>query len=415
MTHHGFDFDKGRSKKTILFFLIFFVSILIISCASTQTQTTLQKPPAFKILQSTLVKEIGSQGAPKNPSSVYTTDDKRVVSHIKYANLSGKRDLKWKWYDPDGKLYQATGDFPVQPRRGKWVKEGFASHMISIKDTQAAKHPGRWSVNVMLDGDLVAKETFLVRKIPGSRAKIAGSNFDFGNYHALVIGNNHYQDDSLPDLKSAIKDARAVEDLLKTKYGFKTTLLTDATRKEVLGALSDYRKMLSKRDNFLVYYAGHGYLDKGSDAGYWLPVDASGEDDVQYIPIGSITSTIKGMRAKQVLVVADSCYSGTLTRAVRKNPYTTDYHRKMSNKRSRTALTSGGLEPVIDSGGEDGHSVFASAFMDVLKDNREVIDGTDLFSKLRRQVMVNADQTPRYADIRKAGHYGGDFIFVPTQ
>jgi len=26
--------------------------------------------------------------------------------------------------------------------------------------------------------------------------------------------------------------------------------------------------------------------------------------------------------------------------------------------------------------------------------------------------MVNSDQTPEYGDIRKAGHDGGDFLFV---
>jgi len=27
-------------------------------------------------------------------------------------------------------------------------------------------------------------------------------------------------------------------------------------------------------------------------------------------------------------------------------------------------------------------------------------------------VMLKADQTPAYADVRKAGHEGGDFLFV---
>ncbi|MDP7667219.1 MAG: hypothetical protein QF738_04055 [Rhodospirillales bacterium] len=31
---------------------------------------------------------------------------------------------------------------------------------------------------------------------------------------------------------------------------------------------------------------------------------------------------------------------------------------------------------------------------------------------IRRPVMLAADQTPEYADIRKAGHDGGDFLFV---
>ncbi len=30
----------------------------------------------------------------------------------------------------------------------------------------------------------------------------------------------------------------------------------------------------------------------------------------------------------------------------------------------------------------------------------------------RLTVILNADQTPQYSDVRKAGHEGGDFLFV---
>ena len=35
-----------------------------------------------------------------------------------------------------------------------------------------------------------------------------------------------------------------------------------------------------------------------------------------------------------------------------------------------------------------------------------------LFERLRETVVLNAEQTPEYANIRLAGHDGGDFIFV---
>jgi hypothetical protein len=35
-----------------------------------------------------------------------------------------------------------------------------------------------------------------------------------------------------------------------------------------------------------------------------------------------------------------------------------------------------------------------------------------LFGELRRPVALNADQVPQFADIRMAGHEGGDFLFV---
>ena len=88
-----------------------------------------------------------------------------------------------------------------------------------------------------------------------------------------------------------------------------------------------------------------------------------------------------------------------------------DYGQRMARKRTRVALTSGGLEPVADAG-SGSHSPFATAFIDVLKANTSVMDGTGLFSQIRRPVMLGANQTPQYADVRNAGHEGGDFLFV---
>ena len=59
----------------------------------------------------------------------------------------------------------------------------------------------------------------------------------------------------------------------------------------------------------------------------------------------------------------------------------------------------------------DGRDSRTTAF-DVLEANSSVIDGTQLFSQMRRPVILNADQTPQYSDVRKAGHEGGDFLFV---
>ena len=74
-------------------------------------------------------------------------------------------------------------------------------------------------------------------------------------------------------------------------------------------------------------------------------------------------------------------------------------------------IKAGEVEPVADSGG-GGHSPSAKAFNDALGDNDSVMDGTQLFSKMRRPVMVASQQTPQYADVRQAGHDGGDFLFV---
>ncbi len=84
----------------------------------------------------------------------------------------------------------------------------------------------------------------------------------------------------------------------------------------------------------------------------------------------------------------------------------------MAEKQTRVAMTSGGLEPVADADGKSVHSPFASAFIKALQDNDVVVDGTTLFNNIRRPVMLSAQQTPAYSDVRGAGHEGGDFLFV---
>jgi len=235
----------------------------------------------------------------------------------------------------------------------------------------------------------------------------------FGSYHALVIGNNRYR--HLQSLKSARNDAEAVTKLLADQYGFKVSKLTDATRSDILGTLAQYRATLKPDDNLLIYYAGHGVVDNVTEQGYWLPVDAEEQNPSNWISNSDLTSMLRAIRARHVMVVADSCYSGTLVRAASATLRTAHekvkWIKRMLSKRGRTALVSGGLEPVTDSGG-GGHSVFASAFMSALTENRDVLEGRELFDRIKRPVVLNADQTPRYADIRQAGHEGGEFVFV---
>jgi peptidoglycan hydrolase-like protein with peptidoglycan-binding domain/regulator of sirC expression with transglutaminase-like and TPR domain len=232
---------------------------------------------------------------------------------------------------------------------------------------------------------------------------------DYGRYHALVIGNSGYR--LLPKLGTAVDDAKAVATLLERDYGFDVSLVVDGTEKSIIAEISRLRRTLTPGDNLLIYYAGHGWYDEGAERGYWLPVDAAEDDQSHWISNADITDALKAMRAKQVLVVADSCYSGSITRGLAIRSGNALYIADIVGKRARTALTSGGLEPVLDSGG-GGHSVFAKAFLAALQANDGIIDGEGLYHQVYEEVRLNAEQEPGYGNIRLAGHDGGDFLFV---
>jgi hypothetical protein len=254
-----------------------------------------------------------------------------------------------------------------------------------------------------------------VASVPASLAPVpvSLSQLDFGRYEALVIGNNAYAN-GLPGLKTATGDAQAVAQVLRSSYGMKVTLLLNATRGQIIGALAKYRQLLTWDDNLLIYYAGHGSYDQSADQGYWLPVDAAPGDPSNWVSNTDITSMLKAIQARHVMVVADSCYSGTLTRDADVEIKDSNYIQRMVEKKARTVMTSGGLEPVADSGGS-GHSVFAAAFIAVLQRNPGVLDAQAFFAQVREPVVLAAPQTPEYSNLRFAGHEGGDFVFVRKQ
>ncbi len=96
----------------------------------------------------------------------------------------------------------------------------------------------------------------------------------------------------------------------------------------------------------------------------------------------------------------------------------------LAKLRSRTVLTSGGNEPVLDSG-PDGHSIFAREFIDALASNTKVLEAASLYynvsdrvhsSAMRLSAMTGAtiNQSPRYSVLADAGHLNGEFLFVPA-
>jgi hypothetical protein len=234
-----------------------------------------------------------------------------------------------------------------------------------------------------------------------------------GRYFALVIGIDDYR--TLPHLQTAVGDAQTIAKILGSGYGFQVKLLLNPTRDQIMGALNAFRRELDANSNLLIYYAGHGYHDKDVDKFYWLPVDAQSNDNTNWIIADDVTSDIKGIAAQHVLVVSDSCYSGTMRAAdVSFAPQDRQHLlEKMMAGHSRDLLASGQDEPVSDSGGS-GHSVFAAALIRGLTTEPEkVFTGDDLFENyIRLQVGGSAAQTPDYGPLHNSGHVAGDFVFV---
>ncbi len=250
----------------------------------------------------------------------------------------------------------------------------------------------------------------------------------FGSYYALVIGNNDYQ--HLKKLETAVADAQSVSDILAKKYGFKVTTLINVKKDQILDAFYKINKETGEGDNLLVYYAGHGQLEdvpeRGFRKGYWIPVDGEPDNPAKWVSNTDVTDFIWTANARHVLVVANSCYSGALLRSIQTRlragsteKAKTAWIEALLGRASRTVLSSGGLAPVLDTSG-GGHSVFAQALLDILRENTGILDGGSLGQQVASRVTyaaaaVGVTQTPEYAPIEFAHHAGGEFFLVPAQ
>ena len=139
---------------------------------------------------------------------------------------------------------------------------------------------------------------------------------------------------------------------------------------------------------------------------------------IEWIDNNTITSIVRSTKSKHVLIVADSCYSGLLSRGSASEDEVYDnreiYLERMSNKKSRIVLASGGKELVSDGGGGD-HSIFAKAFIEILNSSSNEITISEISKNVITNVLAsNSDQTPEYSPLHKSGHDGGEFIFVPN-
>jgi hypothetical protein len=241
-------------------------------------------------------------------------------------------------------------------------------------------------------------------------------------YQALVIGINDYSahnGSGWGALRAARGDAEAVADVLERRYGFEVTRLLDgeATRAGLIAAL-DGLTALTPDDAVLVYYAGHGYYDETTREGYWIPSDARKLDGERqpredWVWNSTLNQILQACPARHVLVVADSCYGGSLFRGETPAAPGTDrvrYARALARP-SRYLIASGALEPVPDQSGK--HSAFAAEFLNGLESaESDFLAASDLAGQIRKRVGEAAGPMVQAGPLAAVGHGGGEFVFV---
>ena len=292
-----------------------------------------------------------------------------------------------------GTMVYENGDKYV----GQW-KEGYEHGQGTMEYANGDRYVGLWE-----DGKKAEGKTTL--------AKFTTDE----NYYALIIGNNNYE--HWEDLDAAENDARGIEKILKEKYAFETTLLTSENYNTTANAIIKFTKNRETSDNLLIYYAGHGELEKEENRGYWIPTDAGLDQDSKWLGNDSVRNWIRSSKAGHILLIVDSCFSGMLMKGNSENKSIEKLTQKSIDRnktlKARLVFTSGGVEPVVDSDGGN-HSYFADKLIRTLRNSTGVIQSLNIFQSVKQYVIDNApSQTPRYSSIHGTFHDGGEFLFFP--
>lgn len=238
-----------------------------------------------------------------------------------------------------------------------------------------------------------------------------------GRYYALLIGINDYQDRSLPGLKTPVPDVQELKDVLIKSYGFSgVTLLVNeqATKRSIDDAFRRLIRELGPDHSLLVYFAGHGELDRDTGGGWWIPYDAGMGEPTSYLDNAVVQKYIKALKAHHVLLISDSCYSGTLLGETRAFPSVIDdaFYRELHQTSSRWGMTSGNKTPVMDRG-SGGHSLFAYNLIKTLRENKKpYLTPRQIYTKIGPIIRNNSDQMPLCLPMRNAGDAGGEFVFI---
>ena len=180
-----------------------------------------------------------------------------------------------------------------------------------------------------------------------------------GKDYALLFAVEDYDD--WPELHNPVSDAESIQRDLEGLYGFQTELIRNPTRAGIFETFRRYAEMeYSDDDQLFIFFAGHGYFDETFRGGYLVARDTrKPQDDMEmlsYVSHSVIRDIIDRMRCKHILLVLDTCYSGTFDRLIAMRGGTktlserlteTDIQRKFQYT-TRWYLTSGGNEIVYD-------------------------------------------------------------------
>mgnify|MGYP006091728237 CR=1 FL=1 len=235
-----------------------------------------------------------------------------------------------------------------------------------------------------------------------------------GKHYALIIAVSDYKNEKdFPDLDEPVKDGEKLKMVLDRYYQFeKVEILPNPTKAAITRKLDGFVEDVSKNDNFLLFYAGHGDFDdhRGKKMGYWCPRDAEKGNSSTLLYGDEILRLLTSIPAKNTLLLADACHAITITKTRSTNPAKSEIIQELNDTQSALFISSG-----IDSEVPD-KSVFMKELISGLKSNTDdYLQSEDLYYNFLKEAYTKVSGKkivqPQKSEL-DWHEKGGDFIFI---
>jgi tetratricopeptide (TPR) repeat protein len=236
-------------------------------------------------------------------------------------------------------------------------------------------------------------------------------NNPMGKTWVVFIENSNYE--YFPILEGPTKDIAMLQSSLNGYQVHNIVHMQNMTKEEMQRFFSiELRDMIrsNKINSILVWYAGHGKFI--NNTGYWIPVDATWDDEFSYYNIAQLKASMESYPDFLVhnLVVTDACESGpSFYRAMR-----SEIEERSCDDWTSTRLKS---SQVFSSAGDESandNSQFARTFSNVLANNPgNCLSIEAIVQKVSASMVNNNQQKPQFGKIAGLEDEDGSFFFIP--